>query len=149
VNPDELAAAIDRDNIDSPQIALQAGKAALKLQRKYLSAPNSFIVETTFSGNHEFRLMQQASERGFKVNLVYIALEDVACNIDRVESRVAAGGHNIPTVDIIRRYGRSLQNAPKGIFNADRTFTAPASFDTQTWANSVCDARGAATRVDR
>ncbi|MEZ6855046.1 zeta toxin family protein [Halodesulfovibrio aestuarii] len=122
VNPDEIAKSIDPIYMDSPQVAIQAGKTALKQQRRLLGSRKSFLVETTFSGNHELRLIEKAKEQGYKVNLIYIALRDATRNINRVASRVAAGGHNIPTADIIRRYGRSLQNAPKGIFNADRSF---------------------------
>ncbi|WP_066856624.1 AAA family ATPase [Halodesulfovibrio spirochaetisodalis] len=127
VNPDEIAKEINPDQIDSPKIALRAGKQALRQQRELLASRQSFLIETTFSGNHELRLIGKAQEQGYKVNLIYIALRDATRNISRVASRVAAGGHNIPTVDIIRRYGRSLQNAPKGIFNANRTFVVDNS----------------------
>ncbi|MCT4625685.1 AAA family ATPase [Halodesulfovibrio sp.] len=127
VNPDEIAKDINPGQIDSPKVALQAGKQALRQQRDLLVSRQSFLIETTFSGNHELRLIGKAQEQGYKVNLIYIALRDATRNISRVASRVAAGGHNIPTVDIIRRYGRSLRNAPKGIFSADRTFVVDNS----------------------
>ncbi|MCT4533777.1 AAA family ATPase [Halodesulfovibrio sp.] len=127
VNPDEIAKDINPDQIDSPKVALKAGKQALRQQRDLLASRQGFLIETTFSGNHELRLIGKAQEQGYKVNLIYIALRDATRNISRVASPVAAGGHNIPTADIIRRYGRSLNNAPKGIFAADRAFVVDNS----------------------
>ncbi len=127
VNPDEIAKEINPEQIDSPKVALQAGKQALRQQRYLLASRQSFLIETTFSGNHELRLIGKAQAQGYRVNLIYIALRDATRNISRVASRVAAGGHNIPTADIIRRYGRSLANAPKGMFNADRAFVVDNS----------------------
>ena len=127
INPDEIAKGIDPAQMDSPGVALQAGEIALRQQRDLLASRQSFLIETTFSGNHELRLISKAKQSGYKVNLIYIALRDATRNISRVASRVAAGGHNIPTADIIRRHGRSLRNAPRGLFMADRSFVVDNS----------------------
>lgn len=42
--------------------------------------------------------------------MIYLALPDVETSILRVEERVLNGGHNIPIMDIKRRFPRSLRN---------------------------------------
>jgi len=42
--------------------------------------------------------------------LLYLALPNVALSRQRVAERVQHGGHNIPVVDIERRFPRSLDN---------------------------------------
>lgn len=42
--------------------------------------------------------------------MIYLALPSMEMSRLRVAERVAHGGHNIPTADIERRFGRSLAN---------------------------------------
>ena len=44
------------------------------------------------------------------MELVYLALPSVEYSHERVQERVLAGGHSIPSVDIERRFPKSLQN---------------------------------------
>ena len=56
--------------------------------------------------------MRQALEAGFSIHISYIYLGDPELNVQRVRERVRQGGHNVPEVDIRRRYQRSLQILP-------------------------------------
>ena len=125
VNPDEIAAAIRPSAPGSA--AMQAGRNALKLQNQYLNEGESFLLETTFSGKRELKILQKAKEKGFKVNLIFVGLPDFKRNIKRIVRRVADGGHDVPTEDIIRRYHRSINNLAMGLTLADRAFV----FDNQ------------------
>ena len=64
-------------------------------------------------------MMRQASDRGFQIYLVYVALSHPDLHIERVRLRVALGGHDVPEGDIRRRYARSLAQAPKALQLAD------------------------------
>ena len=44
-------------------------------------------------------------------SVLYICLDNPERSIQRVRERVAQGGHDVPDVDIRRRYARSLSNA--------------------------------------
>jgi predicted ABC-type ATPase len=57
-------------------------------------------------------MMREAKQKGWQINLIYIGIDNVEVNIDRVAQRVAEGGHNVPIEDIRRRYKRSLENLP-------------------------------------
>ena len=68
-----------------------------------LQQRESFVVETTLSGNGTITMMRQAREAGYRISVVYIALKYPELNIERVQIRVAEGGHDVPEADIRRR----------------------------------------------
>lgn len=120
VNPDTIAAEINPDN---PALAaMQAGREALKQQNLFLKKRESFLLETTFSGKRELKILQKAKEQGFKTNLVFIGLPSPVRNIQRVSRRVLDGGHDVPVEDIERRFQRSMENLSSGLKLADRSF---------------------------
>ena len=49
---------------------------------------------------------------------MFIGLEHPALNAERVAARVATGGHDVPLVDIERRFERSIKNLPKALLLA-------------------------------
>ncbi len=63
--------------------------------------------------------MLDAHERGFDVALIYVGTSDPSINVARVAKRVRLGGHDVPEIDIRRRYERSLLNLPIAIARAD------------------------------
>ena len=120
VNPDDIAAAI-RDTLTSDAAALaKAGRLAVEQRMQLVQAGRSFGVETTLTGRSELQLMRTAKERGYKVNLVYVGLDDADQSNSRVSERVRRGGHDVPEQDIYRRFDRSLANLPAAIGLSDR-----------------------------
>lgn len=106
---------------DAPEAAaIEGGRQAIKRARAYLENNESFAAETTLSGNTYLRMMAEAKQKGWQVNLIYVGVADVETNIDRVAQRVAQGGHSVPEEDIRRRYARSLANLPAALRQADR-----------------------------
>ena len=120
INPDEIAEKISPGNVE--KASMEAGREAIRLQNTALKEKKSFAIETTFSGNREFKLIEKAKAKNFKVNLVYIGLKKPVTNIHRVKARVAQGGHHIPTKDITRRYKRSMENLTQAFDVVDRLF---------------------------
>jgi predicted ABC-type ATPase len=110
VDPDAEAKKIN--NFAPESVALTAGKQALRLAKGYLANNDSFAVETTLAGNTYLKMMQQAKQQGYEVSLLFIGINNVNTNIERVADRVATGGHNVPEEDIRRRYERSMANLP-------------------------------------
>jgi predicted ABC-type ATPase len=102
--------------------AIAAGKEVLRLAKEHLKRRESFAVETTISGKNYLQMMQYARgiDRGFEVILIYIGTESVEINLARIAKRVLAGGHNVPEMDVRRRFLRSLQNLPAAAGLADR-----------------------------
>lgn len=127
IDPDEQARQL---RPDAPEAAaIMSGKQVIKRARAYSANSESFAVETTLSGNTYLRMMAEAKQKGWQVNLIYIGVNDVQISIERVAQRVAQGGHNVPEEDIRRRYARSrLANLPVALQQADRTLI----FDNST-----------------
>ena len=99
--------------------ALAAGREVIARTRYYLDQCVSFAVETTLAGSGPLETMRRAKRPGFKVRLIYVALDSPERNIQRVRERVTQGGHGVPNDDVRRRYIRSLENLPEALKVAD------------------------------
>lgn len=120
VNPDDIAQQIAPDRRDDPAVAGRAGRIAIERRRALLAAGQSFAFETTLTGHSERTFMAEARDRGFKVNLVFVGIRDVAQSDSRVIERVKRGGHDVQRSDLERRYGRSMANLPAAMQIAHR-----------------------------
>ncbi len=118
VDPDAIARELRPDAPE--QAAVEAGREALRRQTMYIESGASFIVETTLSGAGTLRLMEKARRQGFTVHLLFVAIDNVQTNIERVAGRVALGGHHVPEEDVRRRYERGMENLPRAIELAER-----------------------------
>jgi predicted ABC-type ATPase len=118
LDPDAIARSIQTSGMESGS-AMDAGRAVLKMAEGLLESRQSFLVETTLSGNTYLRMMRQAKSLGYMVVLMFVGTEDVSINLKRVRSRVQKGGHDVPAEDQLRRYPRSMENFRKAIVLAD------------------------------
>jgi predicted ABC-type ATPase len=129
IDPDAIARTIDPENPESA--ALAAGRQAIDRSRAYIQSDCSFIVETTLSGNTYLNLIREVKALGWITSLTYIGIDDPNTNIQRVRSRVKLGGHDVPVVDIVRRYERSLANLTKAAKIVDRLILYDNSTDAR------------------
>ena len=105
---------------DPRSVDFAAGKEALRLFDQTLAEGRSLSLETTLTGRTVLGRMQAAKNLGCDVTLRYVAVNDVAMNIRRVEGRAMQGGHWIEPDTIWRRVAGSLGNLPAAIVIADR-----------------------------
>jgi len=122
VNPDDIAKEIFGDFLpngskESNQKMLNAGKEAIRRRKQFLNDGISFGLETTFSGNSEIQLINDALQKDYDLYIVYIALSDPLLNVQRVRARVQNKGHFVDPAIVVRRYHKSMQQiievAPK------------------------------------
>ncbi len=104
LNADEIALRYKDD------IGLLSGRILLDKFNKLISEQKSVVLESTISGNYHNRLIGLAHKAKYEIILVYIFLDSVKQNIERIKHRVAMGGHDVPSSDVIRRYNRSMKN---------------------------------------
>ncbi|MBS0246014.1 MAG: zeta toxin family protein [Proteobacteria bacterium] len=76
-------------------------------------------VETVLSTDKYRRLVTEAKGRGFVFRLIFVMLESVELNVQRVRIRVEKGGHDVPEDRIRARWGRSLAQLPWFLEEAD------------------------------
>ncbi len=87
-----------------------AGRIFFKRLNQYILNGESFIVETTLSGSYINKVAVRAKENGYSIKLIYLFLDNPELCIERVRTRVIKGGHDVPELDIIRRFYRSQNN---------------------------------------
>ena len=90
--------------------AIEAGRIMLTRIRNLIAQSQDFAFETTLATKSFLPLIKEAKSAGYSVNLIYFWLKKLDFAIDRVKSRVAEGGHNIPEDVIKRRYYRGIFN---------------------------------------
>ena len=82
----------------------------------------SFSFETVMSHPGKVEFLHYAAQKGYTTYLYYIATESPDININRVENRVAKGGHDVPIQKIESRYYRSLDLLLNALKSADRAY---------------------------
>jgi len=115
INPDLVTREILRSSPELP-IAEANVRAADECERRVKNlvarADRSFVIETVLSTEKYKPIVRAALKRGFQVLFVYVVLGSVEEAIQRVASRVARGGHDVPAAKIRSRWPRSLGNLP-------------------------------------
>jgi predicted ABC-type ATPase len=108
VNADEIAAGLSPFHPE--KVSIQAGRLMLERIHALLNAGATFAFETTLATKSYVHIIHLAHQLGFHVTLIFLALDTKELAIERVRTRVAEGGHHIPTDVIIRRFDHGLQN---------------------------------------
>jgi predicted ABC-type ATPase len=70
----------------------------------------SYAFETTLGGRTMTRLLLHAAARAHAVRIWYVGLTSPELHIQRVQERVALGGHDIPEAKIRERWDASRKN---------------------------------------
>ena len=96
-----------------------AAREALMRRRAALRARRTHLLETTLAGSGVFRHMEAARAAGLRVELYYVCVESPEVALHRIRTRVAAGGHHVPEMDVRRRFARSQANLPAAIVRSD------------------------------
>ena len=97
--PDELS-----------KVQIQAGRLFFNEIHRLIETEKDFIVEVPLSGKGFQRIISELKRKGWTVAIVFFFLKSPETCIARVRNRVRAGGHHVPTEDIVRRFYRSQHN---------------------------------------
>jgi len=91
-------------------VKIQAGRLFIREIHALIEAGTDFIVEVTLSGKGFARIIDRLKSAGYTVTIVFIFLKSSETSVARVRNRVQAGGHHVPTEDVMRRFYRSKHN---------------------------------------
>jgi len=108
VNPDLMAQGLSPTDITLS--ALKAGKLTLKRIADLIRRGVSFGFESTLSGRGHLKLLADAKKAGYAIHLYYLWMPSSVMLPSRIRHRVLAGGHDVPSADVQRRYVRSVAN---------------------------------------
>lgn len=108
INADEIAKELSPFNPDRSSI--EAGRIMLKEIDSLISAKVDFAFETTLSTRSYVNTIHKAVQNGYEITLLFFWLDSIELAVERVQTRVREGGHNIVENVIRRRYKAGIKN---------------------------------------
>ena len=108
VNADEIARGLSP--FQPEKVSIEAGKLMLTRIDELIQSKQDFSFETTLSTRSFVKTIQIAKANGYFVTLIFFWLDSIDLAKDRVQRRVAEGGHNIEPSVIERRYVSGIKN---------------------------------------
>ena len=90
--------------------AIKAGRLVLEQIHSLAGKNVDFAFETTLSGKAYLVFLKALKEKGYTISLFFLWIPNAELALVRIKDRVAEGGHDIPAVDVRRRFNRSIFN---------------------------------------
>ena len=118
LNVDEVARTLSPHHPE--KVRFTAGKAFLHRLESLIAKRKSLAVETTLSSLRYVERIHNVKQEGWYCGLLFIWLESAELAMERVSTRVASGGHDVPEVDVRRRYARCMANLKRYIDICDK-----------------------------
>jgi predicted ABC-type ATPase len=75
------------------------------------------------------RLVEAASARGFETRMIYVVLDTLERQLERIKVRVASGGHDVPSDKVAARRTRSFEQLAWFARHVDRCMVFANSGD--------------------
>ena len=84
-------------------------------EKRYDSIKNKedFTFETVLSSQYKLDILEKVKAAGYFIKCVFVLTADPKINVERVNARVASGGHEVPEDKILSRYYGSISNIKK------------------------------------
>ncbi|MDO5139644.1 MAG: zeta toxin family protein [Oscillospiraceae bacterium] len=117
---------------------IEAAQEADLIRNSLLAERLDFTFETVLSTDRNLNLLHRAKEAGYRIHAVFVLTIDPEINVQRVQNRVASGGHDVPEEKIRSRYSRSLGNLSELVRIADMTRVLDNSGEEP---NLICEVR--------
>lgn len=90
--------------------AIAAGRLVLKEIARLVEQRADFAFESTLSGLGYVSRLRDMRQRGYHIEIIYLRIVSSRLAVNRIQSRVRQGGHDVPRADVRRRFARSWQN---------------------------------------
>ncbi|MYC78096.1 AAA family ATPase [Candidatus Poribacteria bacterium] len=110
ISADAIAERLVSRPEEMDRVKIQAGRLFIQEIRELIEAEKDFAVEVTLAGKGFARIISRLKRAGYTVAIVFIFLKSAETCVARVRNRVSAGGHHVPTEDVVRRFYRSKHN---------------------------------------
>ena len=108
INADLIAAGLSP--LAPETAAFRAGRLMLEEIERYANRKVDFGFETTLSGRSYLGLLRKLMNKGYEVHIFFLSVPDVSVSLARIRKRVLLGGHDVPVLDVHRRFDRSIRN---------------------------------------
>lgn len=138
INPDLLTISISERETPAAAAANLAAVQRIEVWRHAsLDVYQTIGVETVLSSPKYRTLVDRAHARGFEVRMLFVLLDDVRLQIERVHIRVSNGGHDVPEDKIRSRRTRSFEQLAWFVDHVDKLFI----FDNSSGAPTLISER--------
>lgn len=108
VNADLIAAGLSP--LRPELAAIAAGRLLLKELDRLAQNRMDFAFESTLSGVGYVQRLKRWKSAGYRIEIIYLTLTSPRIALNRIAARVRQGGHNVPKIEVLRRFRRSWQN---------------------------------------
>ena len=108
VNTDTIAQGLSAFRPED--VALDAGRITLRRLDELEVHRENFAFEATLASQALARRLARLKTRGYTVHIVFLWLPTADLAIARVAERVRAGGHDVPSEAVRRRFQRGLRS---------------------------------------
>lgn len=123
INPDLLTRRLQvAEKLDGATANLEAVRRVETWLDASIDVHQTIGMETVLSTPKYRRLVQKAFERGFEIRLIYVYLDTVDRQLERIRLRVAKGGHDVPAGKVAARRARSFNEFPWFFWRADQAW---------------------------
>ncbi len=124
--------------------SLEAAQEAELLRESLLHSGKDFTFETVLSTERNLNLLERAKEKGYEICAVFVMNNDSSINVQRVQRRARAGGHDVPKDKIISRYQKSLKNLSRLVRIVDHTRIVDNSGELPVL---ICEVHGSSVTI--
>lgn len=121
-NADDRAAMLNGGSYSriSSEIRKRVNQEFEAFVQQRIASRDSLAIETTLRSGVTFDQARAAKNRGFHVEMRYIALASFGLHVERVKARADAGGHSASENTLRRIYDASVGNLQRALRNMDR-----------------------------
>lgn len=116
------------------ELARQYGSEEIK---KYIAAGQSFAFENNLHEARTFQWLEEMQRSGYKIEIFYVGVENLAITTKRIQERVKRGEHHVPPNEVFARYENGLKlmqhyfSMPDTILMIDNTHISYASLEAE------------------
>jgi predicted ABC-type ATPase len=108
LNADEIAREAAFAHLWASEQNIRVGREMLRRMDELAAARTSFMFETTLASLTYCRKIATWRQSGYAVALIYLRLPTADISVERVQRRVAQGGHGVPEPVVRARFAKSL-----------------------------------------
>lgn len=120
INPDLLTAKLRAvEALEQTEANLQAVKRIERWLKDSILVHQTIGVETVLSTGKYRKLVRLAKRRGFEIRLIYVIVDSVDIQLERIRWRVQKGGHDVPEEKVRSRRANSLEQLSWFFWEAD------------------------------
>lgn len=94
-----------------PRLAtIKAGRIVLEQIHELADKGLDFAFETTLAGKSYIPFLDNLKNKDYSINLFFLWISHAELALARIKERVAEGGHDVPAIDVRRRFYRGVYN---------------------------------------